>query len=159
MFDEAVTWIAAAGLTGALIWLYVIDIREFRLPNFLTFPLIGAGLIYNFATSTDFYPYLVGAVAGYAAFWLIENAYKLIRKKDGLGRGDAKLLAAGGAWCAWTGLPFIVLIGSASALIWLVLTGYAKNPKADLSHNELRLPFGPFLSFAIAIVWLSQQIV
>lgn len=151
MFDDPYMWIVGAGLIGALIWLSVIDAREFRLPNFLTFPLIAAGLIYNLMQSTDFYPYLLGAVLGYAAFWVIENAYKLIRKKDGLGRGDAKLLAAGGAWCAWSGLPFIVLIGSGSALIWLVLSGQAK-------AKDMRLPFGPFLSLAIAIVWFSQQI-
>jgi len=153
MFDEPLTWIAAIGLIATLIWLSWIDRREFRLPNFLTFPLIAAGLIYNFRVSVDFYPYLIGAAAGYAVFWLIENAYRFIRKQDGLGRGDAKLLAAGGAWCGWTGLPFIVLIGSASALIWLVLSGQMKNPKRDL-----RLPFGPFLSWAIAIVWISQTL-
>jgi len=151
MFDEPILWIAGAGLLIALAWLSLIDFREFRLPNFLTFTLITAGLLYNLVTSTDFYPYLLGAVLGYAVFWLIENIYKAIRKKDGLGRGDAKLLAAGGAWCAWMGLPFIVLIGSGTALIWLVMSGQAKT-------KDMRLPFGPFLSLAIAIVWISQQI-
>jgi len=152
MFDDPLIWIAGAGLLGTLAWLSWIDWHEFRLPNVLTFPLIAAGLIYSFMTSTDFYFHLVGAVAGYAVFWLVENLYKVIRKKDGLGRGDAKLLAAGGAWCAWMGLPFIVLIGSASALIWLILSGQAKS-------KDIRLPFGPFLAFAIALVWISQQLI
>ncbi len=152
MFDNPLMMIAGAGLLGTLIWLSYIDMREFRLPNALTFPLIAAGLIYNFITSTDFYPYLIGASAGYAIFFGIETLYRLIRKKDGLGRGDAKLLAAGGAWCAWTGLPFIILVASSTALIWLILSGQTKDPKDDL-----RLPFGPFLSLAIVLIWISQQ--
>ncbi len=154
MFDDPLLWIAGVGLFGTLLWLSVIDIREFRLPNILTFPLIAAGLIFNFMDSVDFYPYLLGTFIGYGAFWLIEQSYRLIRKVDGLGRGDAKLLAAGGAWCGWSALPFIVLIGSASALIWLVLTGFAREPS-----RNIRLAFGPFLSFAIMAVWLSQKIV
>jgi len=50
-------------------------------------------------------------------FVLIELTYRRLRGQDGLGRGDAKLLAAGGAWCGWSGLPLIVLISSALALI------------------------------------------
>ncbi|MEP1231662.1 MAG: A24 family peptidase [Litorimonas sp.] len=153
MFNDPLIWIAGVGLLGTLLCLSVIDAREFRLPNILTFPLIAAGLIYNFISSVDFYPYLLGAVIAYAAFWLIEHGYRLIRKTDGLGRGDAKLLAAGGAWCAWSALPFIVLIGSASALIWLVLT-HTSRPQTQ----GIRLPFGPFLSFAIMAVWISQNI-
>ena len=54
---------------------------------------------------------IIGAVIGYLVFFAIEIAYKKFRKIDGLGRGDAKLLAAGGAWCGWMGLPYIVLLG------------------------------------------------
>lgn len=131
------------------------DIKEFRLPDILTKPLIAAGLVYNFIEAQDFYPFLLGAFVGYAVFWIFEVGYKWLRGQDGLGRGDAKLLAAGGAWCAWTGLPFIILIASASALMWIILTGRVKTTP---DSAPLILPFGPFLSFAIALIWLSQSL-
>jgi len=57
-------------------------------------------------------PALIGAALGYSVFVAIAFAFKKLRGVDGLGRGDAKLLAAGGAWVTWSGLPQIVLIAS-----------------------------------------------
>ena len=84
---------------GALAW---VDWKTFRLPNILTLPLIIIGLGYNAFIQDSVWPYVLGAALGYLAFVAIELAYKALRKQDGLGRGDAKLLAAGGAWCDGT---------------------------------------------------------
>lgn len=153
MFNaDLLLWIISAGLLGALLCAARISARSYRLPHILTLPLIGAGLIYNFCDSTDFYPYLVGAVSGYAFFWLIENIYKIIRKQDGLGQDNAKLLAAGGAWCAWSGLIFVILISVLAGLIYTVLSKPAKT-------NDRPATFGPFLALAISLVWIIQQII
>ena len=138
-------------LVLTLIALAVIDLRELRLPDVLTLPLIVAGLGQAALLGLGFINALIGAAAGYAAFVLIELAYRRLRGKDGLGRGDAKLLAAGGAWCGWAGLPLIVLISSALALIALLFPSFKKI--ADSGE----MPFGPFLALAIAIVWASAQ--
>jgi leader peptidase (prepilin peptidase)/N-methyltransferase len=106
------------------------------------------GLIWAFGTQLDFYPHLLGAALGYGAFWAVEVAYRLIRKRDGLGRGDAKLLAVGGAWCGAIALPFIVLIASVSALIHVW---------PERENRELRLAFGPYLALGIALIWLGQR--
>jgi len=95
---------------------------------------------------------VIGAIAGYGAFVIIELSYKRLRGRDGLGRGDAKLLAAGGAWCGWAGLPLIVLISSALALIALLFPSFKKMARSG------EIPFGPFLALAIAVVWMSLQI-
>jgi mannitol/fructose-specific phosphotransferase system IIA component (Ntr-type) len=41
----------------------------------------------------------------------------MIRKRDGLGLGDAKLLAGTGAWVGWQGLPSVVLIAAVLGLV------------------------------------------
>lgn len=136
-------------LLATLLVLSWIDWRTHRLPNPLTYLLIALGLLWAFGTQLDFYPHLLGAALGYGAFWAIEVAYRLIRKREGLGRGDAKLLAAGGAWCGVTTLPFIILIGSVGGIIFVLARGGDRNA---------RVPFGPFLALGIGVVWCAQRL-
>lgn len=136
-------------LATALLALSWIDFRTFRLPNIITFPLIGLGIAQAWVRGGDWQASLIGAIIGYATFVMIELGFRAIRKKDGLGRGDARLLAAGGAWCGWAGLPFIVLIASGSGLVALLFPSMRK--KADTG----RIPFGPFLALGIFLVWVS----
>lgn len=144
-----ITVLSGLVLIAALIQLARIDWATHRLPNIITLPLIAAGLLWAFGTAEDFYPHLLGAALGYGVFWAVEILYRLIRKRDGLGRGDAKLLAAGGAWCGAWALPAIVLIASVSALIYIL-------PKGE--QRDTRIPFGPFLAIGIGAVWLVQAI-
>lgn len=139
---------AGAILIGFLITLTVIDIQSFRLPNALTFPLIGLGLIYAYFMA-DFKAALIGAALGYILFFAVEHGFKYFRGIDGLGRGDAKLLAAGGAWCGWMAIPHIILMASLLGIALAILLRFGG--KAITSQTAI--PFGPFLAFAIAVVW------
>ena len=152
MNSVIIEWIGAIILLGGLLRLSYIDWRTYRLPNIWTKSLIALGLLYNFNVALDLYPYLLGAVLGYAVFWIIETAYRLVRKRDGLGRGDAKLLAAGGAWCGAMALPFIILIASSAGLIYVLMQ------PADKRVN-LKLAFGPFLAAGIAITFLTLKFI
>lgn len=145
----AVTFLSGIVLIAALFQLARIDWTTQRLPNLITFPLLAAGLVWAFGTAEDFYLHLLGAALGYGVFWAVELAYRLIRKRDGLGRGDAKLLAVGGAWCGVWALPLIVLIASLTALAYVLPKG---------TDRQTRIAFGPFLAVGIAVVWLSQQV-
>ena len=144
-----VTILSGIVLIATLIQLSRIDWATHRLPNIITLPLIAAGLVWAFGTAIDFYLHLLGAAVGYGVFWSVEVLYRLIRKRDGLGRGDAKLLSAGGAWCGVWALPAIVLIASVSALVYVL-------PKGE--QRDMRTPFGPFLAIGIGTVWLAQII-
>ncbi len=150
MNSIAIEWIGSLVLIGALLRLSYIDWRSYRLPDIWTKSLIALGLLYNFNISLDFYPFLLGAVLGYAVFWTVETGYRLIRKRDGLGRGDAKLLAAGGAWCGAVALPFIILIASSAGLIYMMMQ------PAD-TRAKMKLAFGPFLAAGIAITFLTLK--
>jgi len=132
---------------AALAW---IDMRTMRLPDPLTLPLIGAGLIQSWYFTGSVVHALIGAAAGYLFFVVIEKVYRALRDQDGLGRGDAKLLAAGGAWCGWVGLPWIVLIASSSGLAFAGALMLLRRRPAGM------MPFGPFLALGIALVWLGQ---
>lgn len=130
-------------LLAVLIALSVIDLKTFRLPNVLTYPLMGLGLLQAYVLKLNLADHLIGLAAGYFVFLAVELAFKYLRGKDGLGRGDAKLLAAGGAWCGWMALPYIVLI---SSLMGIAMALASKN-KTNV------IPFGPALSVGILSVW------
>jgi leader peptidase (prepilin peptidase)/N-methyltransferase len=132
----------------ALAW---IDWRQLRLPDALTLPLLLAGLA---AAALDGQAALlsgvIGALAGYAALRLVGESYFSLRGHEGLGQGDAKLLAAAGAWLGWEALPWVVLL---AALLGLALA-VARRAGGGALTRETALPFGPPLALAIWIVRL-----
>ncbi len=150
-----VVYFWGAVLAGLLLPLSYVDLREFRLPDVLTFPLIGLGLIQSQFTA-GLINALIGAAIGYLAFVGIAAAFKKLRGIDGLGRGDAKLLAAGGAWAGWAGLPLIVLIASLLGICAALVMPRIFPQKTDMPANWI--PFGPCLAVGIFAVWTAQQI-
>lgn len=132
-----------------------IDVRTLRLPDALTLPLIALGLVYNLAASGWSGAALsgLGAGLGYGVIWALQAYWRWRFKREGIGLGDAKLLSAGGAWCGPMALPFILLAASGLGLV-VALGGWMFKIPARSDVMGMRLPFGPFLSVGIALVWL-----
>jgi leader peptidase (prepilin peptidase) / N-methyltransferase len=126
------------------------DVRHGRLPNSLTLPLIALGLTVSWSEGNLVQSFL-GVIVGYGSFVAVETLFRTVRGYDGLGRGDAKLLAVGGAWCGWSLLPFVVLIGSLLALLFVSIMALTREGTIGA---KTKIRFGPFLSFSIAWVWL-----
>ncbi|WP_417498210.1 prepilin peptidase [Maricaulis sp.] len=131
--------------------LSLIDARTQRLPDIFTLPLILAGIAVNGLIFSAPWAAIAGAAIGYGALVALELAYKRLRGRDGLGRGDAKLLAAGGAWCGPWLLPMILLAGSVSALLYVGLLALIRQRAPDPNQP---LPFGPWLALGIALCWV-----
>jgi leader peptidase (prepilin peptidase)/N-methyltransferase len=144
-------WVGSA-LGWTLLTLSLIDLRCYRLPDFLTVPLVLAGLgVTAWAWPDELSGHLLGAGLGYSALAGIGWLYKALRGRDGLGLGDAKLLAAGGAWLSWEALPGLVLLAAALALAVTAATRLVQG--APLSAAT-RVPFGPYLAVSIWLAWL-----
>jgi leader peptidase (prepilin peptidase)/N-methyltransferase len=134
----------AAGLfyAWALLALTFIDLDTQLLPDDITLPLLWAGLIANlFGTFANLSSAVLGAAGGYLILWSVYWAFRLIAKKEGMGYGDFKLLAAIGAWTGWQVLPVVVVISAGlgavigSAALFLSKRGV-----------DTRIPFGPYLA-------------
>ena len=139
----------SAFLAGALIILSAIDAVSFRLPDVLTLPLIAVGLVATWWLDWDHVEYrAAAALVGYVTLWLVAFVYLRFRRRPGLGLGDAKLFAAGGAWLGYDGLPTVLLYASLFALVVVALI------LGRSATSQLRLPFGPFIAFGIWVVWL-----
>ncbi|MGV7208657.1 prepilin peptidase [Oxalobacteraceae bacterium A2-2] len=147
-----------AGLSG-LVFLYLlvamtfIDADTQLLPDDLTYPLLWLGLIMNLdGTFVGLRQAVIGAVAGYLSLWSVNALYKLVRRRDGMGNGDFKLLAALGAWMGWTMLPAIVLMSSlVGAVAGIVLM------LVNRGGLEYRIPFGPYLAAAGLACFLYRE--
>ena len=153
---------AAAVLPGPLVWvscilgwtllaLAVIDYRYFLLPDYLTLPLIPFGLIVTWANdSAALIDHVAGVVVGFGFVVLLRAAYRRLRGREGMGLGDAKLLAASGAFVSWQALPSVILIASLTALA-LAFARAALGASISLTD---RMAFGTFLCLGTWIVWL-----
>ena len=140
-------------LFPALVALTVIDAKRQILPNILTIPLILAGLSYHLIIGSGLVISALGAGTGYLSFVAIETGYRHFRGIDGLGRGDAKLLAAGGAWVGIWSLPYVILVASLSALAVVLIKPLFGGQRVTATT---KLAFGPYLCLGIAAVWLSS---
>jgi leader peptidase (prepilin peptidase)/N-methyltransferase len=150
---ELVRFLITLALGWCLLVLTAVDALSFRLPNVLTLPLIAGG----FAALLPFddikqntVDHLIGAIVGYGVLVAIRWSYRAWRGREGLGLGDAKLLAAAGAWLGWLPLPSVVLIACGAAF---ALFAVEKWVRRDESFDG-RIPFGAALCSAIWIVWL-----
>ncbi len=128
-------------LVWFLIPLFVIDMKTQILPDVLTLSLMWIGLIYQMYFG-DLQEGVIGAMVGYLSLWLVYWLFKIIRKKEGMGYGDFKLLAALGAWVGWMALPKLLLIASVLSLLFFAISQVKK---------DQAFAFGPFLITAYAI--------
>lgn len=145
----------AAALTALLGWqlllIAVIDAEHFRLPDQLTLPLLATGgLAAVLLDHTAPLDAVIGAAVGFAGLWLLAFAYRRLRGRDGLGDGDPILLAAGGAWVGWIGLPSVLLWASAAGLSFVA----ARLLVGRKVSGEDRLPFGPCLAAGVWLTWM-----
>jgi len=141
------------GLGWTLLCLGWIDAEHFRLPDVLTLPLLLAGLGATWWLDPDsITDHAAAAIAGYALLRLLGAAYRRARGREGIGQGDAKLLAAAGAWVGLAGLSTVLLAG---ALAGLAGAGLAVLLGGRRMRADMRLPFGPFLAFGLWLAWLG----
>jgi leader peptidase (prepilin peptidase)/N-methyltransferase len=135
----ALVWCAAAAL---LVAMTMIDIDTQYLPDDLTLPLIGLGILAAGAgwSGVSLGDAAWGAFWGYTSLWGVNWLFKRIRGVEGMGGGDFKLLAGLGALLGWKLLPAIVLLSSVvGAAVGVALI-------ALRSHSWAKpIPFGPYL--------------
>lgn len=140
-----------AVLSFGLAWAAMVDIDRFILPDVITLGLVVVGLG---AVLSDgelaLQSRVIGAGVGYGSLALLAASYQRLRGRSGLGMGDAKLLAAGGAWLGWTALPAILLVASLSCLAFVGAKALVRGGKMPSGA----IPFGPYLAGAMWLLFL-----
>ncbi len=144
-YGISVTTLLLIILSLIFIIIFFIDARHFIIPNSLTFSLMLIGFVKSFDPNlNELFPnYInsfIGGIFGYGIIWSIIFFYRTLRNKEGMGLGDAKLLAAIGFWFGWISIPFVIFSSSIVALISVVPSLLNKSKR--LSSE---IPFGPFI--------------
>lgn len=131
-----------------IISLIVIDYKHFILPDELTLSLMWLGIVKQLFTNYYELKYtIISVIIGYLTLWLTYWIFKLITKREGLGYGDFKMLAAILAWSGAISLPQILLIASGLGILYFVIISLYEGK--HVVHRYL--PFGTFMGVASLI--------
>jgi leader peptidase (prepilin peptidase)/N-methyltransferase len=134
----AVYFVFLAGLVA----ITFIDLDHRIIPDSLSIGGVVAGFAASFVTPLGWAASLIGIALGAALLLAVALGYWALTRREGMGLGDVKLLAAIGAFLGWEAVLFTVfvssVVGSAVGVTLALCRG---------SSMRLEVPFGPFLAF------------
>ena len=156
-FGVSVITVLLMMLSISFLVIFFIDFEHFIIPNVLTFPMMIVGFLKSFDPNLpslfpNYINSLIGGLFGYGVIWSIIYFYKQLRKKEGMGLGDAKLLAVVGFWFGWISIPFVLFLSSVLALLWVAPDLIKKSKKLTS-----QIPFGPYIILASILFFVSKQ--
>lgn len=135
-----------------LIVLFGIDLEHKILPNEITLPGIVVGLAFSLVGPPGWKSALLGALLGGGSLYAIAYGYYAVRKVEGLGMGDVKMLAAIGAFLGWQAVLLTLVLSSfAGAIIGVALIA------GQRGSMKYELPFGTFLALGAVVAMLAGQ--
>jgi len=146
-------WPLVAATVSMTIVLIYIDLDIQILPDVIDLPgiaiglgigVLGLGRLHvDLALASSWQDSLIGAALGALIIVGINLAYRLVRGTDGMGMGDAKMLAMIGAVSGWRiVLPTLFLASIVGAVFGVAMAARAKE------ELDVAIPFGVFLGLA-----------
>ena len=144
-------------LSLSFIIIFFIDLKHFIIPNEITFSMMALGFLKSFDPNLNslfpnYINSLIGGLLGYGIIWSIIYFYKQVRKKEGMGLGDAKLLSAIGFWFGWISIPFVIFLSSIIALLFVIPSLIKKSKKLSS-----QIPFGPYIIIGTLIYLIFES--
>jgi leader peptidase (prepilin peptidase)/N-methyltransferase len=159
-----VAFLPVAAVISMTIALIYIDAEIHMLPDVIDVPGIAIGIGAGALQLGGLYPQLmlsdslvdslIGAAAGAGIIVVIIGAYWLVRRVEGMGWGDVKMMAMIGALVGWRPLLGVLMLASLSGVLIAV-------PAAIRSAKGMQtpLPFGVFLGFAtLAVIFFGPTL-
>ncbi len=146
-FGLTIDLVAALVLLSALVAITFIDLDHRIIPNEISLPGIPVGLVLGSLRATvGPRAAIVGMLLGGGVLFAIAYGYEKVRRREGMGMGDVKLLALIGAFLGWHGVLVTMLVSST--------VGSVVGLAAMIRRREtlqLAIPFGPFLALGAAV--------
>jgi len=155
-FGPSLSYLFYFAFVAALIVITVIDLYHQIIPDVISLPGIGVGLIASLILpQITFLNSLFGVLLGGGSLFLVATCYEWLFKREGMGGGDVKLLAMIGAFLGWKAVILTILlsslIGSITGILIMVVKG---------KDFKYAIPFGPFLSLgAVISLFYGQNII
>ncbi len=151
MYD--IKYIAFAGTLFLVLGVVTfVDAKKGIIPNSASVLLVLLALIWTFVFKEQSWVLMLsGAILGGGMLWGLRLLHKRTHGIYGLGFGDVKLMAAGGALLGPTYVSYAIALGAAVSLLWVQVL------KRNASQNAPeKIAFGPGLSLGIACLWVYQ---
>lgn len=125
-------------IISSLLMAAIIDYEHQLIPNECCGLAIAAAFFLNIGT-VNLNSSVLGAIFGYGIIYLLRELYLHFRNTEGIGLGDAKLLAVLGAWLYVDHLFTTLLYASLLGILYTAVC-----------HKKERqnIPFGPFLTLS-----------
>ncbi|MBR7888598.1 prepilin peptidase [Marinomonas sp. A79] len=142
-------WLTLALYTcimSSLITSAFIDIEHHLIPDQCITVLVSCGLLLGIISNT-LLSSVVGMIVGFYLIIVVRWCYTVVRKQEGIGLGDAKLIAALGAWLGVSALPSLLLCASVGGILYTVVF---RRTGSDL------IAFGPLLIISAILVFYSS---
>ncbi len=155
----------------SLVVITLIDAKHLVIPDVITLPATVAALGFNSIMTdweavqaffhSDFYGSITdiaildsigGMLIGGGMFFLIATFYKTLRKKEGMGMGDVKLVSMLGAALGMLEVLIVILLSSVLALLTGLLIILMRR-----KGMEYAIPYGPFLSLSAVVCILEER--
>ena len=154
-FNNYLTIIFLSVLFLLYLIIFFIDLKHFIIPDGLNFGIMALAIFKNFLPNFnasfihDINQSIIGGIVGYLSIWIIIYLYRVIKKIEGMGLGDAKLMTGIGLLFGWQSIPFVLFISAVLGLVFA--TPSLINKKKNLRS---KIPFGPFIITACLIYFL-----
>ena len=146
-FGPSLSYLFYFSFVAALIVITVIDLYHQIIPDVISLPGIGVGLLASLMIpQITFSNSLLGILLGGGSLFLIATVYQWLFKREGMGGGDVKLLAMIGAFLGWKAVILTILLGSLIGSITGIIVMVSKG-----KDFKYAIPFGPFLSLGAVI--------
>jgi leader peptidase (prepilin peptidase)/N-methyltransferase len=152
-FGPSLSYLFFFSFLAALIVITVIDLYHQIIPDVISIPGIGIGLLGSLIIPyITFFNSLIGILVGGGSLFLVATLYQWLFKREGMGGGDVKLLAMIGAFLGWKSVILTILlssfIGSIVGIAIMLLKG---------KDFKYAIPFGPFLSLGAVISLFYEE--
>ena len=146
-YGASLSYLFYFSFVAALVVITVIDLYHQIIPDVISIPGIGVGLLSALILPhITFLNSLIGMILGGGSLFVVATLYQWLFKREGMGGGDVKLLAMIGAFLGWESVIITIisssLIGSITGIIMIVFKG---------KNFKYAIPFGPFLSLGAVI--------
>ena len=155
-FGPSLSYLFYFAFVAALIVITVIDLYHQIIPDAISLPGIGVGLLASLLIpQITLFNSLIGILLGGGSLFIVATFYQWLFKREGMGGGDIKLLAMIGAFLGWKAVLLTILlsslIGSVTGILMMVVKG---------KDFKYAIPFGPFLSLgAVISMFYGEEIV
>lgn len=156
-------FIPLAATISIFIALVFIDLDVQLLPDVLDLPGIAIGVAIGALRAGDRLPLvvssswidsLIGAAAGAGILYALSVAYRLIRKVEGMGLGDVKMLGMIGAVVGWQAVAPVLFVASIVGAVFGIALAMRRE-----EGLQAALPFGIFLGLAtLAVMFFGDTL-